>query len=151
MAIIRCDKCRRVLPPGEESPCKPCIKLALLSTKAQETQEVEDKETAKAKRAAKLAANTIKAAKPSKVVTYPDAEPPKPDTINPDHYKSHPSGVECIQITEHFNFNIGNAIKYLWRVGLKHDDWEEELNKVIWYVQREIAKRKQEENNNDCK
>ena len=41
------------------------------------------------------------------------------DTVNhPAHYNTHPSGVECIEITEHFNFNIGNAIKYLWRAGL---------------------------------
>lgn len=42
------------------------------------------------------------------------------DPINhPAHYTSHPSGIECIQITEHMNFNIGNAVKYLWRAGLK--------------------------------
>lgn len=34
---------------------------------------------------------------------------------HPSHYNKHPSGVECISITEWFNFNIGNAIKYLWR------------------------------------
>ena len=42
------------------------------------------------------------------------------DPINhPPHYTQHPSGVECITITEHYNFNVGNAIKYLWRAGLK--------------------------------
>ena len=44
----------------------------------------------------------------------------QPDPINhPPHYTQHPSGVECITITEHYNFNVGNAIKYLWRAGLK--------------------------------
>src|SRR5581483_2936486 len=39
-----------------------------------------------------------------------------PDMVNhPPHYTSHPSGVECIQVTEHMNFCLGNAIKYLWR------------------------------------
>ena len=33
------------------------------------------------------------------------------DAINPKHYKSHQSGIECIEITEHLNFNRGNAIK----------------------------------------
>ena len=33
---------------------------------------------------------------------------------HPPHYTQHPSGVECITITEHYNFNVGNAIKYLW-------------------------------------
>lgn len=29
---------------------------------------------------------------------------------NPKHYTSHPSGVECIQVTEHMGFNLGNAM-----------------------------------------
>lgn len=42
------------------------------------------------------------------------------DAVNhPSHYTSHPSNIECIQVTEHLNFCIGNAIKYLWRAGLK--------------------------------
>lgn len=45
------------------------------------------------------------------------------DPVNhPLHYTSDPSGVECIEITRHRNFNIGNAIKYLWRAGLKLED-----------------------------
>lgn len=62
------------------------------------------------------------------------------DLVNsPPHYTAHPSGVECIQITEHFNFNIGNAIKYLWRVGLKGNEVED-LKKAEWYVKREIER-----------
>ena len=60
---------------------------------------------------------------------------------HPLHYTSHPSGVECIQITEHYNFNIGNAIKYLWRHGKKHDDKTiEDLKKAQWYINREISR-----------
>jgi hypothetical protein len=59
---------------------------------------------------------------------------------HPSHYCSHPSGVECIQITEHFGFNIGNAIKYLWRAGLKGDATDD-LRKAAWYVQRELQRR----------
>lgn len=63
------------------------------------------------------------------------------DEVNhPAHYTSHPSGVECITITEHFNFNLGNALKYLWRAGLKTDDPMKDLNKAAWYVRREIAR-----------
>jgi hypothetical protein len=63
------------------------------------------------------------------------------DPINhPAHYTSHPSGVECITVTEHFGFNIGNAIKYLWRAGLKSSDATEDLKKAAWYVEREIAR-----------
>lgn len=65
------------------------------------------------------------------------------DQINPQHYKSHPSGVECITVTEHFNFCLGNAIKYIWRAGLKGDALED-LEKAKWYLEREIARRKQQ-------
>jgi hypothetical protein len=57
---------------------------------------------------------------------------------HPKHYTSHPSGTECIEITEHFNFCIGNAIKYLWRAGLKTNDPLEDLRKAHWYIGREI-------------
>ena len=58
----------------------------------------------------------------------------------PRHYASHPSGVECIQITEHMGFNLGNAIKYIWRADEKGNALED-LRKAAWYVQREIARR----------
>lgn len=62
----------------------------------------------------------------------------KPDPVNhPSHYNSHPSGVECITIVEHFNFNIGNAIKYLWRAGEKGNRLED-LKKAEWYISREL-------------
>ena len=65
------------------------------------------------------------------------------DPVNkPKHYTSHPSGIECIQITEHMGFNLGNAIKYVWRADLKHDAIED-LRKAVWYIEREIAKRTQ--------
>lgn len=65
------------------------------------------------------------------------------DVINhPKHYTSHPSGIECIQITEHMGFSLGNAVKYIWRADLKHDDGGmEDLKKARWYLDREIARR----------
>lgn len=64
------------------------------------------------------------------------------DAINPNHYKSHPSGVEAIQITEHMNFCLGNAMKYIWRADLKHDDGGlEDLKKAKWYIEREMGRR----------
>lgn len=59
--------------------------------------------------------------------------------INPKHYTSHPSGIECIQVTEHMNFCRGNAIKYLWRCGEKGDAIED-LEKAKWYIEREIER-----------
>ena len=58
---------------------------------------------------------------------------------NPKHYKIHPSGIECIEVTEHMNFNLGNAIKYIWRNGSKNNQIED-LEKSIWYIQREILR-----------
>lgn len=57
----------------------------------------------------------------------------------PKHYNVHPSGVECIQITEHMNFCLGNAVKYLWRAGEKGDAVED-LRKAAWYINREIER-----------
>ena len=62
------------------------------------------------------------------------------DPVNhPKHYISHPSGVECIEVTEHFNFNKGNAIKYIWRSSDKGKEVED-LRKARWYIDREIAR-----------
>ena len=64
-----------------------------------------------------------------------------PDSVShPPHYTQHPSGVECIQITEHMGFCLGNAVKYIWRADLKHDAIED-LRKARWYLDREIARR----------
>ena len=68
------------------------------------------------------------------------------DMVNhPNHYTSDPSGVECIEVVRHRNFNIGNAIKYLWRAGLKKEEGLEDrqkhiedLKKAIFYLQDEI-------------
>lgn len=63
------------------------------------------------------------------------------DAVNhPRHYTEHPSGIECIQITEHMNFCLGNAVKYIWRADLKNG--LEDLEKAAWYVAREIERRK---------
>jgi len=62
------------------------------------------------------------------------------DTINhPEHYTKHPSGVECIEVTEHMNFCLGNAIKYIWRHADKNNGLED-LKKARWYVEREIKR-----------
>lgn len=76
----------------------------------------------------------------------------KSDNVNhPKHYNAHPSGVECITVTEHMTFNVGTAIKYLWRAGLKRsgampDNVKhiEDLEKAAWYINREIERKKKE-------
>lgn len=68
-------------------------------------------------------------------------QPAQHDPVeHPKHYTSHPSGVECIQVTEHMGFNLGNALKYIWRADLKANAVED-LKKAVWYIQRELEKR----------
>lgn len=74
------------------------------------------------------------------------------DMVNhPKHYNSHPSGIECIEITRHYCFSVGNAIKYLWRAGLKAEQGMEDkqkeiqdLEKAIWYINDRIKQLKKE-------
>lgn len=59
---------------------------------------------------------------------------PAVDLVNhPPHYKTHPYGLECIEVTEHMNFNTGNAVKYIWRAGEKGDVIQD-LEKALWYL-----------------
>lgn len=61
------------------------------------------------------------------------------DNVNaPKHYCSHKSGIECIQIAELLPFNLGNALKYLWRSDLKWDK-QEDTEKAIFYLRRQVA------------
>jgi len=75
---------------------------------------------------------------------HPGYEDAVVDNVNnPKHYTSHPSGIDCIQITEHMGFCLGNAMKYVWRADLKGDAIED-LEKAVWYIRREIERRKRE-------
>jgi hypothetical protein len=67
------------------------------------------------------------------------------DMVNhPPHYTAHPSGIETIQVTRHMNFNLGNAMKYIWRAGIKDQDKTiEDLKKAIFYINDEIERLKE--------
>lgn len=65
---------------------------------------------------------------------------------HPPHYnssKAECSGckkqIECIDITRHMNFNIGNAFKYLWRY--EHKGGVDDLEKALWYLNDEVNKK----------
>jgi hypothetical protein len=69
------------------------------------------------------------------------------DVNRPTHYISHPSGIECIEVTRHMNFNLGNAMKYIWRASSRYEDeltptgfLSKDLAKAIWYLRDEIAR-----------
>ncbi len=72
----------------------------------------------------------------------PTAPAKESSTVNhPPHYNAHPSGVECIDIIENWPFNLGTAVKYIWRAGLKPGaDHVEDLQKAVWYIKREIRR-----------
>ena len=60
---------------------------------------------------------------------------------HPKHYNAHPSGVECIDVVRHMNFNLGNVVKYLWRAGEKDPAKHlEDLKKAAWYLNDEIER-----------
>jgi hypothetical protein len=64
------------------------------------------------------------------------------DMVNhPLHYTSDPSGVEAITVLRHRNYNVGNAMKYLWRAGIKDDAKHvEDLKKALFYIEDEIKR-----------
>jgi TPR repeat protein len=71
------------------------------------------------------------------------------DLVNhPLHYNWHPSGVECATIAEAFNYNLGNALKYIWRCDHKGQPVED-LKKAVAYLNREIDRRVDECNTTD--
>lgn len=76
------------------------------------------------------------------------------DNINPDHYKNGPvhsecgKTIECIDVREGFPTNLADAIKYIWRCGQK-DEPQQELDKAIWYLQREKERLARQEESPD--
>jgi len=61
------------------------------------------------------------------------------EVVHPSHYNQLPNGIECWDVTEHFPSNISNAIKYLWRAGLKPGQEKvKDLEKAIQYTKRQI-------------
>ena len=62
------------------------------------------------------------------------------DLVNhPSHYTSHPSGIEAIEVTRHMNYNLGNAVKYVWRADLKGNSLQD-LQKARFYINDEIER-----------
>jgi hypothetical protein len=68
---------------------------------------------------------------------------------HPTHYTSHPSGIECIDVVEHMGFNLGNAVKYIWRADEKGNA-DEDLAKAEWYIRRERERRRKAAGDSGC-
>lgn len=70
----------------------------------------------------------------------------EPDMVNhPPHYRDNGSGVKCITVVEHMTFNLGNAVKYIWRHNEKGNPLQD-LRKAQWYLAREISRLERESN-----
>lgn len=61
---------------------------------------------------------------------------------HPKHYNQHPAGIKCISIIRNYTCDIANALKYLWRAGLKPEMGKddvvkeaEDLKKALWYIE----------------
>ena len=63
---------------------------------------------------------------------------PEHDAINPSHYRSHPSGIECIEISKHLSGCLAQAFQYVWRCGQK-DDPIQDMDKAIWFINAELS------------
>lgn len=40
--------------------------------------------------------------------------------------------IECIEVVRHMDFNLGNAMKYIWR--FEHRNGAEDIKKAIFYL-----------------
>lgn len=145
--IYECmNKARRDLDRQEHCfGCKYIDRLKYENDVLSQTLSLSAKEISKLRKEAdKLNAIDLKSG--STIVQFPAKMENQHDPVNhPSHYTGHPSGVECIDVTQHYGFCIGNAIKYLWRAGLKEDAGKdhiekqiEDLQKSVWYINREI-------------
>ena len=68
-------------------------------------------------------------------------KPVKLLNTGPEYYKAHPRGIECIEVSSQLSFDLGNAIKYIWRADHKGNDIED-LRKAIRYLEYEIERRR---------
>lgn len=139
-SIQRCPSCGKQqtlvgYTPGDYAPCIDCGEPVLIEGKRPDGSEV--KALPDIENPPEWMKYCIERATKPNVLAEMVAPP---DMVNhTPHYTSHPSGVECIEITEHMNFCVGNAMKYLWRAGEKGDVLED-LQKARWYIDREIAR-----------
>lgn len=152
---IRCERSQFYYCGPDSAPDKLDIPASEWVPEESESESVEDEEDEESPVTKELVAIFTGATKLEAIKWDPDSSVPPADEVfpasednvnHPSHYTSHPSGVECADIAEHHDFCVGNAIKYLWRAGLKKDagmsaiDKEiEDLQKAKWYIDRKIA------------
>lgn len=68
-----------------------------------------------------------------------------PEKVNhPAHYGGAENPYEAIKIIEAWNLNfcLGNALKYILRAGKKDENQVQDLEKALWYLNRELSQLK---------
>jgi hypothetical protein len=71
-------------------------------------------------------------------MTTTQCEDPNERVAHPRWYNSHSSGIECIELIENLPANFANAVKYIWRCGLKTTETPlRDLKSARWYTRRE--------------
>lgn len=77
------------------------------------------------------------------VFTIDDDKPKKEMVDHPRHYGGKDNPYEAIKVIEAWDlgFCLGNTIKYISRAGKKGSTIQD-LEKAVWYLQREIKNRK---------
>jgi hypothetical protein len=66
------------------------------------------------------------------------SEDPNERVAHPRHYNQSPSGIETIELIEHLPANLSNAVKHIWRCGLKQTETRlRDLQSAKWYTERE--------------
>lgn len=53
------------------------------------------------------------------------------------HYNVHGSGVECVEVIRHLSFDLGSAVKYVWRATEKGSE-NTDLEKALYYIDDEM-------------
>jgi hypothetical protein len=78
------------------------------------------------------------------IIHVQSAPPGREQVDHPPHYTWHPGGIEAIDVCEAFSYNLGNALAYIWRCGgtVTKGDIETDLEKAIWYLRRELERRR---------
>ena len=61
------------------------------------------------------------------------------DIDAPMHYCWHPK-VECFEVAQEFDYNLGVALAYIWRCKHKHPDAITDLRKAIKHLEFECAR-----------
>ena len=84
-------------------------------------------------------------AKANEEIVVPDSHKKNPAVHSPSHYTR--GGIETIDFIEAkgLNFHLGNVVKYVSRAGFKQDALIQDLEKALWYLNREIKRIKTQE------